>query len=62
MLVMKEERDSGRVLTKWVGRGSSRQVDDLNFQMSSDISVTVGSWKLDNREEGGAEEGLDMKL
>ena len=53
MLVMKEDKEGRQVLNRWVGRGSSWQVDELDFLTISDILLTVGSWKLDNKEEGG---------
>lgn len=37
--VIKPESEAKQTLTRWVGRGSSWQVDDLDLWIRSDISV-----------------------
>ena len=54
MSVIKGEREGRHALTRWVGRGSSWQVDNLDLRMRFDISATVGRSKLDSGKERGA--------
>ena len=48
MAVIRGSREGRQVMTRGVGRGSSWQVDDLDFRMRSDTSAAEGSWKLES--------------
>ena len=44
--VMREDKAGMQLFTRYVGRGSNWQVDDLDLKMSLVILETVGSLKL----------------
>lgn len=54
MAVMRDDREGRQPAMRGVGRGSSWQVDDLDFLMSSVMAAAEGRWKL----ECGWEKGI----
>ncbi len=53
MSVMRGKRDGRQGLTRFVGRGSSLQVEDFDLQMMEDISLMIGRWKQENEDDRG---------
>lgn len=53
MAVIRGSREGREAITREDGRGSSWQVDGLDFRMTSDKSAAEGSWKHESGTERG---------
>lgn len=60
MAVIRGSREGREAITREDGRGSSWQVDGLEFLMSFDKSAAEGSWKQEREGgEGGEQKEVD---